>query len=111
MKDNQQNTCPTGVTGFSDRALLSQVATDLDELGKLANFSLLVAFVLLEPQSIDQSAFVCQSDDWPSNQDDTLWTVYSENGNPSFEVNALSSQDAMREALYTLGWSVMKKFD
>lgn len=119
MKHNQLNTCDTGV---SSNIGLRQVATDLDELGKLAEFSLLVAFVLLGPQSTDENtlecsdcgrvyddAVVCQSDDCPSNQEDETWIVYSLKGDPSFEVNALSAQDAIREALSQLGWSVMRK--
>ena len=118
MNETQHN---NGKPGAISKPLLDQVVTDLSEVQQLADFSLLVATVVLGPQTTENTlacsdcgriydnAVVCQSDDCPSNLGDTLWTVYSENGNPSFEVNALSSQEAMREALNSLGWSVMKK--
>jgi len=45
----------------------------------------------------------------PSQPEETIWSVKSDNGCDPFEVNAANREDALRDALFAIGWTVAQK--
>jgi len=44
-----------------------------------------------------------------SQPEETIWSVKSDNGCDPFEVNAANREDALRDALFAIGWTVAQK--